>query len=145
MSYNNSVTPHKMGLRILKREDNPYKKEYIEDILNLYMDEVKKALLKGERVLLSGVGTIIPEVKTHRSYNLPNCNNYTTENAPYVKLRMRQTNQFKTTIDKQIRDSLKNGIYGLEHQPFSKSQLEILKNSGFIFCDDEDDYDEEET
>ena len=142
MSYENSVTPHQMVLRILKREDNLYKKEYIEAILNLYMDECKKALLKGERVLLSGVGTIIPEVKTHRSCYLPNCDNATHENSPYVKLRMRQTNQFKTTIDKQIRDNLKNGIYGLENQTFSKSQLENLKNGGFIPEDEEIDYEE---
>lgn len=143
MGYENTATTHKMAVRVLEREDNIYKKEVIEDILSMYTDECEKALLKGEMVLLSGLGTIIPDVKTHHAYNLPNCKAYTTENAPYVKLRMRLVKKFKNVLDKQLYDNLQNGIYGLENKPFSESQLIDLKNAGFIPDDEEIDYEED--
>lgn len=40
----------------------------------MYMEECQKALLRGDRVQISEVGTIIPEVKTCESFNLPQCN-----------------------------------------------------------------------
>ena len=42
----------KMAGRILNREDNIYKKEIIYDVLKMYIDEIQKALMKGERVLI---------------------------------------------------------------------------------------------
>lgn len=51
-----------------------YKKEFVYDILKMYMEECQKALLRGERVQISGVGTIISEVKTCESFNVPQCN-----------------------------------------------------------------------
>lgn len=142
--YKKSVTVNQMAARILEREDNPYKKDNVYGVLSLYVEECKKALLKGERVQLSGLGTIIPEVKTHRSCFFPRCNNDTHENAPYAKLRIKQTNLFKDAIDKQLLENLENGIYGLEHTPFEKQQIAILKAGGFIPEDEDTDYEEEE-
>ena len=68
----NGISPFKMAGRIAKRADNKiYKREYVYDVLKMYMDEVQKALLRGERVQIAGVGTIIPEVKTRESFTLP--------------------------------------------------------------------------
>lgn len=74
MTKNQGLTTNMMANRILERKDNVYKKEIIYNVLVMYADEIYKALLKGERVQISGVGTIIPEVKTHESFNLPCCN-----------------------------------------------------------------------
>lgn len=142
--YKKSVTVNQMALRILNREDNLYKKEIVNDILNMYVEECKKALLNGERVQLSGLGTIIPEVKTHRSCFFPRCNNDTHENTPYARLKIKQTNLFKDAIDKQLLENIKNGIYGLEYTLFEKQQIANLKAGGFIQEDEETDYEEEE-
>lgn len=58
-----ALTAYKMAKRISNRKDNVYDKEIIENILNMYMDECRQALLQGERIQIKTVGTIIPEVK----------------------------------------------------------------------------------
>ena len=52
----------------------------------MYMDECKKALEEGERIEISKVGSIIPEVKVHEgNFNLPMCNNI----SPFCHLPMK--------------------------------------------------------
>ncbi|MCM1258287.1 MAG: hypothetical protein NC307_10615 [Roseburia sp.] len=76
MARVNALTAFKMAKRICDREDNIYNKKVINrqvvtDILLMYMDERRKALIDGERIEISKVGTIIPKVKTHKgSYNI---------------------------------------------------------------------------
>ena len=126
------ITPCKMAGRIAKRADNKiYKKEYVYDILKMYMEEVQNALLRGERVQISGVGTIIPEVKTRECYSLPCCNN-AEGNPPYTKIRMSRTNTLHDKMNETLLKNIENGIYGLEKLPFSKQQMTYLKNGGFI-------------
>jgi len=55
----------RMAARIYKCEDNQYKESMIKEILNMYADEIHKAVIDGERVFIPKVGTIIPQVKTH--------------------------------------------------------------------------------
>ena len=63
MQSKKRITENQMAIRILNREDNPiYRQKMIRDILNMYSDEVRKALLNGESVQISGVGSLIPEV-----------------------------------------------------------------------------------
>lgn len=52
------LSANKMSARILKREDNKYKKEVIYDVLKMYMDECRKAVLDGERVKLKELGLL---------------------------------------------------------------------------------------
>lgn len=52
-----------MAWRIQNREDNLYSGNVISNVLKMYMDECKKSLLKGERIQITGIGTIIPEVR----------------------------------------------------------------------------------
>ena len=72
-----TLTAHKMAKRIYDREDNVYNKKIvtqklITDILLMYMDDCRKALAEGERIEISKVGSIIPEVKVHiGNFNLP--------------------------------------------------------------------------
>ena len=126
------ISPSKMAGRIAKRADNKiYKREYVYDVLKMYMDEVQKALLRGERVQIAGVGTIIPEVKTREYYSLPCCNKE-TGNPPYTAMRMSRTNTLHYKMNEKLLENIENGIYGLEKLPFSKQQMTYLKNGGFI-------------
>ena len=133
MKSNTGLTPSQIAGRILHREDNIYKKDILQDVIRLYMEEIQKALLSGERVLLAGVGTIIPEVKTHiGNYNLAVCNNFDGNPPPYTRMRMTRTYKFGNKMNKQLLDNISDGIYGLEKLPFNNQQLNILKNSGYV-------------
>ncbi|MSS63655.1 HU family DNA-binding protein [Velocimicrobium porci] len=126
------ISPYKMAGRIAKKADNKiYKREYVYDILKMYMEEIQSALLRGERVQISGVGTIIPEVKTRENYSLPCCNK-ADGNPPYTAMRMSRTNTLHDKMNEKLLENIENGIYGLEKLPFSKQQMTYLKNGGFI-------------
>ena len=129
--------------RILERNDNVYKKEIIYNVLVMYADEIQKSILKGERVGITGVGTIIPEVKVRESFSLPCCNK-ADGNPPYTKIKMSRTNTLHDKMNKTLLENIENGIYGLEKLPFSKQQMTYLKNAGFVPEDAELTKDNEE-
>ncbi len=126
-----ALTACQMAKRISNRDDNIFDKRVIANILDMYMDECRKALLSGERVQISKVGTIIPEVKARISYSLPNCNKE-GGNPPYTTFRMSRNYHMKEEMDRLLTQNIKKGIYGLEKLPFSKQQLGILKNIGYV-------------
>lgn len=138
-----ALSAYKMAKRITDRKDNIYDKKVIEDILNMYMDECRKALLSGERVQISRVGTIIPEVKVRRFYNLPICNK-DSGNPPHTKIKISCNNLLRENMNRLLIENIKNGIYGLEKLPFSKQQFSILKDSGYISEDAEIENGDEE-
>ena len=122
MAANNGLSSNKMASRIYKREDNQYKQSMIKEILDMY----------GERVQISKVGTIIPEVKTHMgNYNLPVCN-ANGGNLPYTKMRISRNNTLKEKMNKTLLENVEKGILGLEKLPFDVQQIRILKKSGVI-------------
>lgn len=135
MTKYQGLTANQMAGRILHREDNTYKKEIIKRVLDMYADEIYKAMLNGERVQISGVGTIIPEIKTHiGNYNMPICNKF-HENGnppPYTKIRISRNWSIKEAMDMQLFRNIENGILGLKKLPFDVQQINILKKSGFI-------------
>ncbi len=126
-----ALTAYQMAKRISDRDDNIFDKRVIANILDMYMDECRKALLSGERVQISKVGTIIPEVKTRISYNLPNCNK-DSGNPPYTTFRISRNHHMKEEMDRLLMQNIKKGIYGLEKLSFNNQQLGILKNSGYV-------------
>lgn len=126
-----ALTASKMAKRISDRKDNIYDKRIIENILNMYMDEIRIAMMNGERVQISKVGTIIPEVKARLHFTLPGCNKE-DGNPPYTKIRMSRNHSIKENMDRKLLQNIENGIYGLAKTPFSKQQFNILKNSGYI-------------
>ena len=122
-----------MACRIQKREDNLYSRDVISNVLKMYMDECKKSLLKGERVQITGIGTIIPEVKTHRRrYFLPNWDNEMRQDSPYTRVKMTRNYSFGQEMNRQLQKNIENGILGLEELPFDKQQITNLRNGGFI-------------
>lgn len=139
MSVKQGVPIGKMAARVYNREDNQYKKSLIKEVLYMYADEVRKALLDGERVQINKVGTIIPEVKTHLgSYSLPSANKYSGGNPPpYTRIRMSRSVSIKEDMDKELMENIGNGVYGLKNTPFDTQQINILKKGGFIPSDEE--------
>ena len=131
-----ALSAYIMAKRISDRKDNVYDKRIIENILNMYMDECRKALLSGERVQITKVGTIIPEVKTRLFYNLPRCNK-DGGNPPYTKLKITRNNLLSETMNRNLLRNIESGIYGLDKLPFSRQQMDILKKSGYIPADAE--------
>lgn len=131
MAYKNGLSAGKMAARIYNREDNIYKQSMIKEILDMYAKEINKALLNGERVQISKVGTIFPEIKTRESYGLPTCNKEGGY-PPYTKLRITRNRAIKENMNRQLLQNIENGIYGLAKTPFSKQQFNILKKNGFI-------------
>ena len=132
-----ALSAYKMAKRISDRKDNVYDKRIIENILNMYMDECRKALLSGERVQITKVGIIIPEVKVHEgNFNLPICNK-NGGNPPYTKLRIRRNNLLGDIMNRLLIKNIESGIYGLDKLPFSKQQMDILKKSSYISADAE--------
>lgn len=131
------LSSSKMAARIYNREDNTYKQSMIKEILDMYADEIYKSMLKGERVQITKVGTIIPEVKTHiGSYNMPICNRFNGDNPPpYTKIRMSRNWRIKEDMDRQLLKNIENGVLGLEKLPFDIQQINILKKSGYILND----------
>ena len=127
-----ALSAHQMARRICERDDNVYDKRIIENILNMYTDECREAILRGERVLISRVGTIIPEVKVHEgNFNLPRCNKE-SGNPPYTKLRIRRNNLLVEAMNNTLTKNIENGVCGLEKLPFSRQQIDILKKSGYL-------------
>lgn len=131
------LTANQMAKRIYNREDNVYDKkvitkQLITSILHMYMDECRKALAEGERIEISKVGSIIPEVKVHEgNFNLPMCNK-DGGNPPYTKLRIRRNNLLVDVMNNVLIKNIENGIYGLDKLPFSRQQMDTLKKSGYI-------------
>ena len=137
---NQGLAANKMAARILNREDNKYKKELIYDVLKMYMDECRKAVLNGERVQITGVGTIIPKLRTHKgAFNMPICNRCEGNPPPYVEVKLSRNDSFRKELSEKLLKNLDNGIIGLGKLSFDVQQINILKNSGFI----KEDYKEE--
>lgn len=126
-----ALTANQIAKRIRDRKDNIYDEKVVKNILNMYMDECRKALLKGEKIQLTKIGTIIPEVKTRLSFSLPICNKE-GGNPPYTKFRISRNDHLREDMNRLLMKNIKNGIYGLEKLPFSKQQFNILQDIGFI-------------
>lgn len=142
MIIKNTVTVNMMAGRIEERNDNIYKKEVIYEILKMFMGECQEALMRGENVRISGVGTLYPEVKTRKTFNLPVCNN-DKGNPPYTRLRFNCSNKFNGRMKSQLLKNIDNGIYGLEKLPFDKCQITNLKRLGYIPTDDNEEIEDE--
>lgn len=149
MSKVKMLTERHMAKRIYDREDFAFNKkiitkQLIASILTMYMDECQRALADGERVQISNVGTIVPELRVRLArFNLPMCNKE-GGNPPYTKLKINRNLNFGRTMNEVLLKNIDNGIYGLKNTPFSKQQLAILKESGFIPEDVETEENEED-
>lgn len=144
MSDKKYVTPFQIAGIIAEREDNIlFKKSYISEIIKMYLEECQKALLRGERVLFTGIGTIIPNVDVKEKYNLLKCNKE-GGNPPFAYMKMTSNQHFIKKMNQTILNNIENEIYGLEKLPFNEEQMDYLKEKGFVPKDAKVPDDEEE-
>jgi hypothetical protein len=137
------VSVGQMATRICERDDMLYDKKVIVNVLNAYMEECRKALLKGESIQLSKIGKIIPQVKVHeRDVNIWWLNKE-GGNPPYVSMKITRNEELRKDFASMLIGNIKKGIMGLEKLPFSNQQLRILKEHGFVPEDVQIDDDEE--
>lgn len=128
------LSAKKMAARIESREGNIYKQGMIKEILDMYADEIRKAILNGERVQISKVGCICPVIKTHvGSYRLPCTNRTGNDNPPpYTTVKITRNWRLRQAMNAELLKNVEKGIYGLNKLPFDIRQLNILKDSGYI-------------
>ena len=122
-----------MARRICMREDNHYyKHKMIKEILSMYSDELRQAMLNGERVQITKVCTLIPEIKVHEgNYNMPNCNTTEGNPPPFAKITISFWG-IKDDLNKTLMRNLKEGVWGLKKLLFKKKDFEFLKETGYI-------------
>ena len=134
MSRFSILNENKMAARICNREDNHYyKHQMIKEILRMYSDENRKAMLNGERVQITGVCSLIPEVKVHDGkYNMPVCNKTEGNPPPFAKIRISDNWSMRESMNRRLMQNIKNGIWGLKKLLFTKTQFEFLKETGHI-------------
>ena len=135
MTSKYGLSTSKMAGRIYNRKDNAsYRLSMIKDILDMYMDEIYKAMLNGERVQLRKIGTIIPEIKTHvGNYTMPTCNNHDGDNPPpHTRMKITRNDTIRKDMNNQLMQNIQNGILGLKELPLKDQQIGILKKSGYI-------------
>lgn len=134
MTKKPTVNENQMAARICKREDNPiYKHQMIKEILKMYSDEIRKSMMNGERVQITGVGTIIPELKVRDGkYTIPQCNKTEGNPPPYTKIRMHENWKMREAMNRKLAQNIKNEIYGLGKLFFTDSQMEFMIEKGLI-------------
>ena len=109
MAYK-GVTQEEIVRRIYEREDNIYlKKEAIRDFASMYNEEIRKALMDGERVYIKNVGSITPKIRRCNSgYQLPTVSDADEEFLPYIDVRFHNNRKFKEAITGKLRKNLIN-------------------------------------
>ena len=68
MAANNGLSSNKMASRIYKREDNQYKQSMIKEILDMYANEIYKAILHWR---MDGTDRHFPTLKSEKYYVNP--------------------------------------------------------------------------
>lgn len=85
-----------------------YRKEVLSDVIDLYTKELVKALMDGEKINITGIGTITPKVRQHYGKcHLPNRKNPYGDHMPYIRLYFVQNNRFREKINKKFLRNLK--------------------------------------
>ena len=132
-----TLNENQMAARICKREDNPiYKHQMIKEILRMYSDEIRKSMLNGERVQITGVGTIIPELKIRDGkYTLPICNKTEGNPPPYTKIRISDNWKIREAMNRKLTQNIKNKIYCLGKLLFTDRQMQFMIEKGLIPSD----------
>lgn len=134
------TTVKSLAERVWKREDNPFKKEYIMKILKLYHEEIYKALLDGEKINLSKIGTLTPKLHAPISNNL-----YPDDEdkcQPYVSIDYVQNRKLKNAASDRFRRNIQDGFDGLsEHCICTTQQRNTLIRKGFLEGEEVEDED----
>lgn len=105
------LTTKQIAERIMQREDNIYRIEVIRDILDRYSEECMKALIDGEKLNLSGIGTLTPKIHAPITMNI--FDDRDEKRIPYVTVNYRRNTKLKDRMNSRYRKNISNGFAGL--------------------------------
>lgn len=98
----------------------------------MYFEECEKALENGEKVGLSGIGSLIPKVHTPITYNVRSMNDE-DGNKPYTTVQFIRVKENKRKMNSKYLRNINDGFAGLgEYCQCNQMQKNILINKGFI-------------
>lgn len=136
--YKKSLTMPTLAARVYEREDNKYKREIIRDVIKMYFEECENALLNGENIQISCIGTLNAHVHIPKSYACSRFNSV-VGNQPYTSVKYNRGQLFRDKMNNRYRNNVKNGIPGLGGKCMcNKAQQTMLKELGFLDAEKED-------
>ncbi len=108
------LTTKQIAERIMQREDNIYRMEVIRDILDRYSEECTNALLDGEKLNLSGIGTLTPKIHAPVTMNI--FDDGDEKRIPYVTVNYRRNTKLKDRMNSRYRKNIADGFAGLSEK-----------------------------
>lgn len=125
------LTTKQIAERIMQRDDNIYRIEVIRDILDKYCEECMSALLDGEKLNLSGVGTLTPKIHAPVTMNIFGDDD--ERKVPYVTIDYRRNTKLKDKMNRKYRNNIQNGFAGLSDKCVcTTQQRNILIEKGLL-------------
>lgn len=104
----------------MKREDNIYRIEVIRDILDKYGEECANALIDGEKLNLSGIGTLTPKIHAPVTMNI--FDDGDERKVPYVTVNYHRSTKLKDRMNSRYRKNIENGFAGLSEKCICTTQ-----------------------
>lgn len=95
--------------RVTEREDNHYYKyDMVREIINMYNEELAKALMNGETINIYGIGSITPLIRYNKSNALiPAYSEDESNWIPFVEITFHKSNKLRETLKGILRKNLK--------------------------------------
>ena len=95
------LTVKQIAERIMQREDNIYRIEVIRDILDKYCEECANALTDGEKLNISGIGTLTPKIHAPVTMNI--FDDEDERRVPYVTVNYHRNTKLKDKMNRKYR------------------------------------------
>ena len=129
---NYGLTVKQLAERIMKREDNLYyRQEFIRDVIYMFCNECVKALENGEKINLTGLGTLTPNIHAPVTMNI--FDEGDEKRVPYVTVNYRRSTKLKDSMNRKYRKNIENGFPGLsEHCICTIQQRNTLIRKGLL-------------
>lgn len=126
------LTVEQLAERIMQREDNIYyRMESIRDVIYKFCDECVKALENGEKINLTGLGTLTPSIHAPVTMNIFDAED--EKRIPYVTVQYRRSTKLKNSMNNKYRKNIENGFAGLsEHCICDTRQRNTLIEKGLL-------------
>ena len=129
---NYGLTVKQLAERIMQREDNLYyRQEFIRDVIYMFCNECVKALENGEKINLTGLGTLTPNIHAPVTMNI--FDEGDEKRVPYVTVNYHRSPKLKDSMNRKYRKNIKNGFPGLsEHCVCTTQQRNTLIRKGLL-------------
>lgn len=137
--YKKSLNIRTMASKIYNRSDCIYKMDVIRDVLNMYFEECEKVLLEGEKVGLSGIGSLTPHVHTSMTYSLQRMN-AEGGNNPHTTIKFIRYTEMKQKMNRRYLKNMEAGFAGLgENCKCNQMQKNLLIDQGLLKIEEKEE------